>query len=118
MSGSPAALLSAARFTNMYIRHVGLEAAPKKGVFLSTSKKVRNDMKGWVVSDTGDRWTVKLGVRDLGRHLDSTFSAGATTLGYRIAAVPRVPSVSVLPLDWRRFAVLRPHESQLLVFVD
>ena len=29
VSGSPAALLSAARFTSMYIRLVGQEAAPK-----------------------------------------------------------------------------------------
>ena len=77
--------------------------------FLSTSKKVRSDMKGWVVSDAGDRWTVKLDVRDLGGHLDSTFRARATTLGYRIAAaVPRVPSVAVLPLDFcGRLRILR-----------
>ena len=36
VSGSPAALLGAAKFTNMYIRLVGQEAAPKKCVFLST----------------------------------------------------------------------------------
>ena len=53
VSGSPAALLGAARFTNMYISLVGQKAAPKKCVFLSTSKKVWNDMKGWAVSDTG-----------------------------------------------------------------
>ena len=58
-------------------------------------------MKGWLVSDTGDKWSVKLDVRDLGGHLDSTLRARATTLGYRIAAVvPRVPSVSVFPLDF------------------
>ena len=58
-------------------------------------------MKGWVVSDAGDWWIVKLDVRDLGGHLDSTLRARATTLGYRIAAaVPRVPSVAVLPLDF------------------
>ena len=34
VSGSPAALLSAARFTNMYISLVGQKAAPKKCVFL------------------------------------------------------------------------------------
>ena len=68
------------------IRLVRQEAAPKKCVFVSTSKKVKNDMKGRVVSDAGDRWTVKLDVRGLGSHLDSTFRARATTLGYRIAA--------------------------------
>ena len=38
VSGFPAALLSAARFTNMYISLVGQKAAPKKCVFLCTSK--------------------------------------------------------------------------------
>ena len=41
VSGSPAALLSAAGLTNMYIRLEGQEAGLKKCVFLSTSKKVR-----------------------------------------------------------------------------
>ena len=100
VSGSPDALLSAARCSNMYFRLVGQEAAPKKCVFLSTAKKVRSDRKGLVVSDSGDRWTVKLDVRDLGGHLDSTLRARTTTLGYRIAAVLRVPSVAVLPLDF------------------
>ena len=101
MSGSPAALPSAIKFTNMWL--VGQEAAPKKCVFLNTFKKVRSDMKGWLVSDTGDKWTVKLDVRDLGGHLDSTYKPKATTPGYRIAAViPWVPSVSVLPLDFLR----------------
>ena len=113
VSGSPAPLLSAARFTNMYFRLVGQEAAPKKCVFLSTSKKVRRDMKGWVVSDAGDRWTVKLDVRDLGGHLYSTLRARAATLGYRIsAAVPRVHSVAVLPLDFcGRLRILRSMHS-------
>ena len=93
----------------MYICLVGQEAAPKKCVFLSTSKKVRNDMKYWAVSDTGYKWSVRLDVRDLGGHLDSTLRARETTLGYRIsAAVPRVHSVTVLPLDFcGRLRILR-----------
>ena len=47
-------------------------------------------MKCWAVSDAGDKWSVRLDVRDLGGHLDSTLRARAATLGYRIsAAVPR-----------------------------
>ena len=42
VSGYSAALLRAARFTNLYIGLVGQEAAPEKCVFLSTS---------WEVSD-------------------------------------------------------------------
>ena len=30
-------------------------------------------MRDWVVTDEGDRWTVKFDVRDLGWHLDTTF---------------------------------------------
>ena len=33
-------------------------------------------MRGWVVSDEGHRWSVKLDVRDLGGHLDTTFMVG------------------------------------------
>ena len=69
--------------------------------FLVLLRKVRNDMKGWAVSDAGDKWIVRLDVRDLGGHLDSTLRARAAALGYRIsAAVPRVHSVAVLPLDF------------------
>ena len=60
-------------------------------------------MKGWTVSDTGDKWSVRLDIRDLGGHLDSTLRARVASLGSRIsAAVPRVHSVAVLPLEWRR----------------
>ena len=81
MSGSSAVLLSAAGFTFLYIRLVGQEAAPKKCVLLRTSKKVRGDMKHWLVSGAGDKWSVKLDVRDLAGHLDATRRARAGTLG-------------------------------------
>ena len=61
----------------MYICLVGQKAAPKKCVFLNTSKDVRSDMRCWAVSDAGDRWSVRLDIRDLGGHLDSTFLARA-----------------------------------------
>ena len=73
VSRNPAALLRAARFTVGYVRLVGQERAPRKCVLMSTSRAVRSDMREWVVIDEGDRWSVKLDVRDLGRHLDSTF---------------------------------------------
>ena len=44
------------------------ETAPSKCVLLSTSKSVRAEMRGWVLSDEGHRWTVKLDIRDLGGH--------------------------------------------------
>ena len=63
----------------------------------------------WAVSDTGDKCSVRLDVRDLGGHLDCTLRARATTLVYRIpAAVPRVHSIAVLPLDFcGRLRILR-----------
>ena len=39
--------------------------APSKCILLSTSAEVRGLMKDWVVSDTGDKWSVKLDTRDL-----------------------------------------------------
>ena len=77
--------------------------------FLGLLRRLKNEMKCWAVSDTGDKWSVRIDVRDLGGHLDSTLRARATTLGYRItAAVPRVHSVAVLPLDFcGRLRILR-----------
>ena len=45
---------------------VGQEPAPSKCVPMSASRTVRSDMRRWVVPDEGDRWSVKLDVRDLG----------------------------------------------------
>ena len=58
-------------------------------------------MKCWVVSDAGDKWSVRLDVRDLGGHLDCTFRARAVTFGSRMAAaIHRVRAVAVLPLEF------------------
>ena len=67
VSGDPGLLLNAARFTTGYVRLVGQEPAPSKCVLLSTSREVRKDMKEWVLSQEGDKWSVKYDVRDLGR---------------------------------------------------
>ena len=66
VSGDPAALLRAARFTVGCVRLVGQEPAPRKCVLMSTSRAVRSDMHDWIATDEGDRWSVKLDVRDLG----------------------------------------------------
>ena len=58
--------LRAARFTTGYARLVGQESAPSKCVLMSTSRTVRSDMRGWIVTDKSDRWSVELDVRDLG----------------------------------------------------
>ena len=66
-------LLNAARFTTGYVCLVGQEPAPRKCFLLSTSRAFRKDMKDLVLSQEGDRWSVKFDVRDLGGHLDATF---------------------------------------------
>ena len=43
-----------------------------KCVLMST-RTVRSDMRGWIVTDEGDKWSVKLDVRDLGGHLGTAF---------------------------------------------
>ena len=96
VSRDSALLLGAARFTTIgYVRLVG------QGVLLSTSGVVRKDMKDWVLSQEGDKWSVKFDVRDLGGHLDATFRGWSTTLAARVRLVlARLVLVFALPLDF------------------
>ena len=109
VSRDPGVLLRAARFTTGYVRLVGQEPASSKCVFLSTSRVVRREMRDCVVSDEGDRWTVKLDVRDLGGHLDTTFRGWSSTLAKRVRVVlARLLVVFALPLHFHgRLCVLR-----------
>ena len=98
----PEQLLRAAQFTSACVKLVGQEPAPSKCILMSTSAVVRHEMKEWVISDQGERWTVKLDVRDLGGHLDTTYRAWGRTLIARVLAVLRIVwLVSALPLDYR-----------------
>ena len=83
VSGDTGLLLRAARFTTGYVRFVGQEPAPSKCVLLSTSRAVRAEMRSWVLSDEGHKWTVRLDVRDLGGHLDTTLRGWSSTLSLR-----------------------------------
>ena len=109
VSRDPGALLRAARFAVGYVRLVGQEPAPSKCVLLSTSRAVRSDMRRWVVTDDGDRWSVKLDVRDLGEHVDSTFRGWSATLATRVRLViARLVLIFALPLDFHgRLQVVR-----------
>ena len=101
VSRDPDLLLRAARFTAGYVRLVGQEPAPRKCVLLSTSKAVRAEMRGWVLSDEGHRWTVKLDVRDLGGHLDTTLRRWSSTSSLRVRLViSRLDPIFALPLDF------------------
>ena len=100
VSRDPDLLLSAARFTTKFVRLVGQEPAPSKCVLLSASGEVRKDMKGWVLSQEGDQWSVKFDVRDLGGHLDTTFRGWSSTLAARVhLVISRLVLIFVLPLD-------------------
>ena len=101
VSRDPGLLLSAARFTTQYVRLVGQEPAPNKCVLLSTSRKVRKDMKDCVLSQQGDKWSVKFDVRDLGGRLDTTFRGWSSTLAARVCVViSRLVLIFALPLDF------------------
>ena len=102
-------LWRAARFTTGYVRLVGQEPAPSKWVLLSTSRAVRKDMKDWVLSQEGDRWSAKFDVRDLGGHLDTTFRGWSSTLAARVhLVISRLVMIFVLPFDFHgRFRVVR-----------
>ena len=109
ISSNPEQLHRAATFTSGCVRLVGQEPAPSKCVLLSTSAAVRRDMKAWVISGKGERWSVQMDIRDLGGHLDSTYRAWGRTLAARVLAVLRVVwVVSALPLDYRgKLRILR-----------
>ena len=87
VSRDPGVLLRAARFTTGYVRLVGQEPAPRKCVLMSTSRAVRSAMRGWVVSDEGHRWSVKMDVRDLGGHLDTASHGSSSALASRVRLV-------------------------------
>ena len=62
-----------------YVRLVGQEPAFCKCVLLSSSREIRKDMKERVLSQEGDKWSVKYDVRDLGGHLDTAFRRWSST---------------------------------------
>ena len=101
--------MHAARFTTKYVRLVGQKPAPSKCVLLSTSREVRKDMRGWVLSQEGDQLSVKFDVRDLGGHLDTTFRGWSSTLAVRVRLViSRLVLIFVLPRDFHgRVRVVR-----------
>ena len=58
--------MAAAQFTSRYTRLVGQDVAPSIFVLLTTCSKTRHALRDWDVSGAGDRWSVRLDVRDLG----------------------------------------------------
>ena len=83
------------------------EPAPAKCVLLSTSAAVRVEMRGWSISDEGDRWSVKLDCRDLGGHLDATFRAWRSSLALPLddKGKLRVLRTKFIPAALRGFEV-------------
>ena len=66
-------------------------------------------MKGWLLSQEGDQWSVRFDVRDLGGHLDTTFRGWSSTLAARVRLVlSRLVLIFALPLDFHgRVRVVR-----------
>ena len=56
VSRDPGVLLRAAWFTTGYVRLVGQEPAHSKCVLMSTTRTVRSDMRGWMVTDEVHGW--------------------------------------------------------------
>ena len=109
VSRDPDLFLNAARFTTGYVPLVGQEPAPSECVLLSTSREVRKDLKEWVLSQEGDKWSVKFVVRDLGGHLYTTFRGWSSTLAAWVRLViSRLVLIFALPLDFHgRVRVVR-----------
>ena len=58
-------------------------------------------MRNWILSQEGDKWTVKLDVWDLGGPLDTNLRSWSATLSARVrVVVSRLTLASVLPLDF------------------
>ena len=83
--------------------------AAGKCVLLGTSWVVRGFMKDWVLSGSGDWWSVNLDLGDLGRHLGTTDRWRATALDGRVGLLlARILVVMALPLDFAvKLGVLR-----------
>ena len=66
-------------------------------------------MKGWVLSQEGDKWSVRFDVRDLGRHSETTFRGWSSTLAARgRLVISRLVLIFALPLDFHgRVRVVR-----------
>ena len=109
LSRDPGVLWRAARFTAGCVRLVGQKPDPRKCVLLSTSREIRRSMKDWVLSESGDKWSVKFDVRDLGGHLDATLRGWSSTLAARVCLViSRLVLFFILPLDFHgRVRVVR-----------
>ena len=84
-----------------FFRLVGQEPAPSKCLLLSTSRAVRKETKDWVMSQVGDRWSVKIDFRYLAGHLDTTFRGWSATLaaGVRLV-IARLFLIFALLLDF------------------
>ena len=55
----------------------------------------------WSVTNEGDRWSVKLDVRDLGGHLHTTFHGWSSSLASRgRLVISRLVLIFALPLDF------------------
>ena len=97
-------LFEAVRFTNTDVRLVGQAPAPSKCVLLSTSLVVRRLTRDWVLSDAGNKWTIKL---------DRTLRVSGELLLLLVCLLAAVLVVMALPLDF--FGELRILRTKFLL---
>ena len=57
----------------------------------SSRLSFEHDVQNWVLSQEGDRWSVKFDVRDLGGHLDTTFRGWSSNLAARVRLIFALP---------------------------
>ena len=74
---------------------------------MGTSRITRIGMRDWVLSQAGDKWSVKIDFRDLGGHLGTALRGWSATLAARVL-FQRLLIVAVLPLySYRRLRIVR-----------
>ena len=61
-----------------------------------------------LLGQEGDKWSVRFDVRDLGEHLDTTFSGSSTSAARVRLVISRLVLIFALPLDFHgRVRVVR-----------
>ena len=75
------------RFTTRYFEWLGSNQVPVSAFLLSTRRTTRVDVREWILSDEGGKWSVKLAVWERENHLGATQRQRASTLAGLVVVV-------------------------------